>query len=225
MIKKSKIRIIAILPVLLFSSCSNKNDAYLNADNDFDGLINKVDNHADDIETTFSFSGNLGSKNVNTGKVKFNLDYRLLVDGNNNSYSRNLAYWSIMLAGDIYDSQSSKIENAVYPTRKIDDYSSIYRQMGCEQIKKYILSSDDYLEDKNDLTTFITADHSFEYNKNRYTVVFVTVEGTNGNAQWSSNFDVGNDIESYTTSTGSHAQWIDHNNHKGFDVAADRVYS
>lgn len=50
------------------------------------------------------------------------------------------------------------------------------------------------------------------------------MRGTNStNAEWSSNFDVGADTSEYYNLTGSHPDWKNKENHKGFDVTMNRV--
>lgn len=55
--------------------------------------------------------------------------------------------------------------------------------------------------------------------KTLYYCLYVTFE------EWSSNFDVGADTAEYYHLTGYHSEWKNKENHKGFDVTANRIKS
>jgi hypothetical protein len=48
-------------------------------------------------------------------------------------------------------------------------------------------------------------------------------KGKGGDIEWSSNFDVGADTTAYKNMTGTHSLWKNKQNHKGFEVAANKL--
>lgn len=82
-----------------------------------------------------------------------------------------------------------------------------------------------YTSDKNDLTSF-----NFNHRKinlgNRYAeIINISVGATGGNFEWASNFDFGAETQDYKDATGEHPDWKHKEDHKGLDVAANRLLS
>lgn len=82
--------------------------------------------------------------------------------------------------------------------------------------------SDAYI-DKEDATTIVIGHKPVVVDGQAHDVYVVVIRGTTGAAEWESNYDVGNTSEEYTEKTGEHPEWTDYDNHKGFDVVANRV--
>jgi hypothetical protein len=87
------------------------------------------------------------------------------------------------------------------------------------------ITASEYAVDKDDLTEFAVGHRTVYYQGYEKEVIVLVVRGTNGtSAEWSSNFDVGADTAEYYKALGSsHPDWVNKQNHKGFDVATNRI--
>ena len=164
------------------------------------------------------------SNKSKTCSIDFVVDYRDLIDGNNKVYSKNLAKLSILFAADIYDSLYVQLTGGA--TGGNDTATTFGTLLGLQNVKNYHIVGSDYTVDKDDVTQFVVGHKNIVYNGVVREVIVVSIRGTNGtNAEWSSNFDVGASTSEYYSIMGSsHPHWKDKNNHKGFDVATNRVY-
>lgn len=156
--------------------------------------------------------------------VDFVMDYKALIDGSNKTYSKDLAKLSILYASDIYS--DLYIEFTSGATGGTDTATNFGKKLGLQNVKSYKISASSYSVDKDDVTEFFVGHKNIIYNGVVREVIIVAVRGTNEtNAEWSSNFDVGADTKEYYDIMGtSHPHWKNKLNHKGFDVAANRVY-
>ena len=159
-----------------------------------------------------------------TCDVDFVLDYKALIDGNNKVYSKDLAKLSILYASDVY--KDLYIEFTSGATGGSDTTTNFGKKLGLSNTKAYNIKASDYAVDKDDITEFFVGHKKLVYKGVEREVIIVSVRGTNDtNAEWSSNFDVGADTQEYYNAMGkSHPDWKNKLNHKGFDVAANRVY-
>ena len=160
-----------------------------------------------------------------TCDIEFTVDYKSLIDGNNNTYSKDLAKLSVLYASDIY--QGLFIELKSGTTGGSDTATNLGKLLGLQNVKSYKISASSYSVDKNDVTEFFVGHKKVVYNGVTHEIIIVAVRGTNDtNAEWSSNFDVGADTSEYYKAMGSsHPDWKNKLNHKGFDVTANRVYA
>lgn len=156
--------------------------------------------------------------------IDFVLDYKTLLDGNNKTYSQDLAKLSILYASDIYS--GLYVEFTSGATGGKDTATNLGSKLGLKNVKSYKISASSYSVDKNDVTEFFVGHKNIIYKGVVREVIIVAVRGTNEtNAEWSSNFDVGADTDEYYEIMGAnHPHWKNKANHKGFDVAANRVY-
>lgn len=192
-------------------------------DTDFDGTQDLEDN----MPKSNNFKGimhyELDGKNK-TCNVDFSMDYRDLIEGNNKVYSKDLSKLSIIYASDVYDNLYIEFTNGANGGN--DTPTTFGTILGLDDAKCYDIKSSDYSVDKDDVTEFFVGHRNIVYNGSVSEVIVVSVRGTNGtNAEWSSNFDVGADTTEYYDAVGyDHPDWRNKENHKGFDVAANRVY-
>ena len=182
----------------------------------------------DNIPASKSYKGILHYKTTD-GKdkscnISFIMDYKALIDGNNELYSKDLSKLSVLFASDVY--KDLYVEFTEGASGGNDDPTTFASALGLQDVKSYDISADDYNVDKDDVTQFVICHKSLIYNGKVHEVIIASVRGTNEtNAEWSSNFDVGADTEEYYGIMGSeHPHWKNKDNHKGFDVAANRVY-
>ncbi len=192
-------------------------------DTDFDGTEDLEDNMPQNNNFEGIMHYELDGKNK-TCKVDFSMDYRDLIEGNNKVYSKDLSKLSILYASDVYD--NLYIELTKGSTGGNDTPTTFGSILGLKDTKCYDIKSSDYSVDKDDVTEFFVGHRNIVYNGSVSEVIVVSVRGTNGtNAEWSSNFDVGADTTEYYDAVGyDHPDWRNKENHKGFDVAANRVY-
>ena len=156
--------------------------------------------------------------------VDFVLDYKALIDGSNKTYSKDLAKLSILYSSDIYKDLYIKFTSGT--TGGSDTATNLGKKLGLKDVKSFKINASDYSVDKDDITEFFVGHKNIIYKGVVREVIIVAVRGTNDtNAEWSSNFDVGADTKEYYNAMGkSHPDWKNKLNHKGFDVAANRVY-
>ena len=193
------------------------------SDTDFDGTVDPEDT----MPKSNNFKGIMHYEiegATNTCNVDFSMDYRNLIDGNNEAYSTALSKLSILYASDIYD--NLYIEFTEGATGGNDTATTFGSILGLYDMRDYHINSNDYSVDKDDVTEFAVGHRNIVYNGKISEVIVVSVRGTNGtNAEWSSNFDVGANTTEYYDAMGYyHPDWRNLDNHKGFDVAANRVY-
>lgn len=100
---------------------------------------------------------------------------------------------------------------------------NIFTQLGFENTKFITLNADDYDEDKSDLTAFYISNKKFKYEGEKYQVFSVAVVGSRGAIDFVSNFDIGVDSPNYVLSENSHKEWVNRDNHKGYDVTSERT--
>lgn len=156
--------------------------------------------------------------------IDFVLDYKALIDGSNKTYSKDLAKLSILYSSDIYEDLYIKFTSGT--TGGSDTATNLGKKLGLKDVKSFKISASNYSVDKDDITEFFVGHKNIIYKGVVREVIIVAVRGTNDtNAEWSSNFDVGADTKEYYNAMGkSHPDWKNKANHKGFDVAANRVY-
>ena len=190
-------------------------------DSDYDG-INDCD---DEYPLDNSFKGQLhyNRDGANfSSDIEFNVDYRTLFS-DNKSYSDKLAVMSSLFAADIYDDAHVSVTSGT--TGGSNNPTALGNLFGLVGVEDININAGDYSVDKDDLTEFVIGHRLIEYNGVKKEIVVLVVRGTNGtNAEWSSNFDVGANTAAYNNAMGSsHPDWRSPANHKGFDVAANRV--
>ena len=156
--------------------------------------------------------------------VDFVVDYKLFFDGSNTTYSKDIAKLSILYASDIYNDLYVQFTSGT--TGGSDTATNFGKKLGLNDVKSYKVTASEYAVDKNDVTEFFVGHKKIVYKGVIREVIVVAVRGTNAtNAEWSSNFDVGADTKEYYDAMGdSHPHWKNKQNHKGFDVASNRVY-
>ena len=205
--------------VMMYRYTSNP----IEPDTDFDGTADPEDT----MPRSNQFTGIMHYEiegQTNSCNVDFSMDYRDLIEGNNEVYSKELSKLSILYASDVYD--KLYIEFTGGASGGNDTATTFGSILGLQDVKDYHIIPDNYAVDKDDVTEFVAGHRRIVYNGIITEVLVVSVRGTNGtNAEWSSNFDVGADtIEYYEAMGYQHPDWRNKENHKGFDVAANRVY-
>ena len=193
-------------------------------DTDFDGINDDKDATPKNNEYAGTMHCTVDNKNYDCS-ITFNVDYRDLLEGYNTVYSKDLSVLSSLLASDIY--KNLYIETTSGSVLGGNDNASVFASMmGLYDIELIKVSASEYSDDKDDVTDFMIGHREITYKGKTKDVIVLSVRGTNEtNAEWSSNFDVGADTDEYYAATGkNHPHWLNKENHKGFDVTANRVY-
>ena len=178
----------------------------------------KAENVSFEKEMTIDAS-NLGidvANEIGPMQIKFNLeDYAKIEDEPN----MDKAKLSILFAATIGSYSRVKVNEEGYKADIFDGYERIYNYFQLQDLEEYITLSD---SDQYDSSKIQMAHHLVKSNGNKYDIVFCTLLDSSNNTSWASNFDMGYDDDSYYSKTGQHPEWTEKENHKGFDVSANR---
>ena len=205
-------------------------------DTDFDGIPDgNIDYDGKTVKQDLyprsnSFTGKLywveGNLSRNSEQdIEFTVDYSLFFK-NNTNYEKNLSVLASLYSGDIYEATYLEVTSGAEFGTLDDDPTKLGTLFGLKNVENIIIDGSDYSTDNDDSTEFIIGHREVTYqNVTKEIIVVVAVRGTNGtNAEWTSNFDIGADTNEYYAATGStHPDWVNKNNHKGFDVSANRT--
>lgn len=190
-------------------------------DTDFDGINDDEDSKPKNNKFAGRMHYRLDDKNKECD-VEFSVDYRNLFK-DNTKYSKDLAVLTSLYASDIYDNLYIEVKDGAKGGS--DDATEFGKIFGLQDVEDIKIKGANYTVDKDDQTEFVIGHRTVEYNGEKREVIVLTVRGTNGtSAEWSSNFDVGADTTEYYDIMGSeHPDWKNKLNHKGFDVATNRI--
>lgn len=188
-------------------------------DSDYDGIDDLYDTDPADN----SFAGIMSyDDGKNTANISFNVDYSLFFESNT-VYYNDLSKLAVLYASDIYSGCYMDIsQGAVGGTDEATAFGKLFGMQDAEDIH---ITAAEYAVDKDDLTEFFVGHRTVYRSGEKKELVILSVRGTNGtNSEWTSNFDVGADTLDYYAAVGfDHPHWKDLDNHKGFDVATNRV--
>ena len=192
-----------------------------NSDGDNDGVI---DNNDLSPLSTY-FSGTMSDSYFDNYRISFRFDYTSFFD-NNTIYKKDLAVLGSILANlaYIHDDGEKKIHTSISLTKgvKVKDkgIEEFYSTFGLDDYEDYRLSK--YYND-DDISEMMIGHRNIELDGSKKEIIVVSVRGTDGTIEeWSSNFDVGADTDDYWDRDNEY--WRNKKNHKGFDVAANRLY-
>lgn len=183
----------------------------LEEDSDYDGREDSIDaapinNH---------FTGTLETEYA-TSNVSFDMDYRWFFN-NNTLYNEELSITSSLFASAIYHPNKLSIQDSVKIGKT--DGKSMKEVMEYFGFKNADTKSLDVIYNDIHLSEVGIGYRPVSYNGEVKNVVAVIIRGTNGTIEeWSSNFDIG-DSSTYSTTP----DWKTKDNHKGFDVVANRI--
>jgi len=197
-------------------------------DTDYDGIPD-----ADDTEPMNNrFSGKIIGYDdngdisfYNEGKdIEFTVDYREFF-ADNTSYNQTIGTMSALYTTDAYvddpeiPTDSNRDVNVNGLLEEVHSPSELLSVFGFEDAVCVPIGKQD-----NDRTDITLGHVSVSHDSKNAEIILVVVRGTNGTfEEWSGNFDVGADTDAYYSLSGEHPEWINKNNHKGFDVTARRV--
>lgn len=177
-------------------------------DTDYDGKLDDKD-----ACPRSNFFGATLKTDYSSGQVSGYMDYRWF-NSDSTVYNPKLSRLSLLMSSAIYSGNSLSL----YDSAKEDQSASTafkdtLAYFGMKNAKTESISASD-----NHKSEVGVGYHTAKFGKVSKTVVAVTVRGTNGTtAEWASNFDIGD----YDTIGAK--DWETSYNHKGFDIAANRI--
>jgi hypothetical protein len=163
----------------------------------------------------------------------FKMDYRWFFD-DNETFNQNIAVLASLFAQDMYiDGDLNFTKGTTGNTKSANGtvLAGIFGMTDCRNITASKLISNyarkdskGNIPDADDRSEATFAHRRVQWNGETREIFLITVRGTNGtHEEWSSNFDIGADTDRYYAISGEHPDWINKENHKGFDVAANRI--
>lgn len=200
-------------------------------DTDYDGLPDgnvDYDGQATVPDTNprnHSFAGKLhwdeSGPQVSQQNLKFKVNYGLLFE-DNTIYKKDLAMLTSLYATDIYQNSYIMVNEGINGgSDNTTDFPSLF---GLKDVENLKINAADYQADPDDLSEIMIGHRQVSYKGATKEIVVISVRGTNGtHEEWTSNFDIGADTDKYYAATGQHPHWLNKQNHKGFDVAANRL--
>lgn len=188
-----------------------------NVDTDYDGITDDRDENArlpllsGVLETQYD-------ERIICSNVEYNFSYLDFLKSNT-EYSSQIARFSSILSGVIY------LNNYLHlPNNLPMDAKKLLEFHGFNDVEKYNLSEGSLkysVLGYNDihLSEICIGHHHISYEGVDKDLVAVVVRGTNGTyEEWASNFDIGQ-----TDTVNNEADWRTVENHKGFDITANRI--
>ncbi len=162
-----------------------------------------------------TFSGTMTSKYATT-KVSFAMDYSWFA-GDNTVYNPALSKVSSLFSAMAYPNTTLTLSDTPGThTLAASSMADVLRYFGMEDARCYALR-EDYSD--NHLSEVAVGHRTIVADGELKTVLAMVVRGTNTTIEeWASNCDIG-DI----TKDTEHDEWINTDNHKGFDIAANRI--
>ena len=197
------------------------------SDRDHDGLYDAVDPAPDDSHYLFRY-GEWDVGNRISAEDGFTVDYRYFLE-EEPDFNPDLAKMSLLLLGECCEGEGSDpiIENNVYENAESRLCRTLV-QFGCEEITTKDLTLSGFTTDVYDVVGVWLGNHVYYAEDGKaYQVFFVVMQSypSETGIEWLSNLDAGADTPSYYAATGEHPEWLDKKNHKGFEIAARRIYA
>ena len=196
---KSKIKISLLIIPLLFSVAA----------------CDDTDNVSVEREMTIDTSGLLveGAGNVGPFNVSFNLEDYVTIEDEPNV---NKARIAMLFAANIC-TYSSIITSGAKEFDQVTGYVRLFSRFELKDIREHQVKKD------ADYTHVQMAHHFIKSHGKKYDICFFAIQDSSYMKSWESNLDVGYDDTSYYEKTSNHSEWTEKENHKGFDVSANRT--
>ena len=185
-------------------------------DTDYDGISNEQEINKNTNAYVNDFKGEI-TANGYTFDINFKMDYRKFFGKDyNKKYDDQMAQLGSIYATLAYGNNISLNSGATFN----GEIKGFFEKFGLKDVKVYSLAQ--YFDD-DDVSEIVIGHRKVTYNNITKDIVIVAVRGTNSTIEeWSSNFDVGADTVDYWDRKNPY--WRNKLNHKGFDVAANRLY-
>ncbi len=200
---KKIVKTLLLVTPLLFSTVACDNTDNVNVEKEI-----KIDTKDLGIEGC----GELGPFNVT-----FNLEDFVTIEDEPNINKAKIA----MLFSANICLNSKVLVTGANPNNIAGDFA-LFNHFGLEKLRNR--STENKGEDA-DVTHVEMGHHFVKKDGKKYNVIFCSIRDSSVKNSWKSNLDVGYDSASYYEKTGEHPEWTDKENHKGFDVSANRTMS
>lgn len=132
----------------------------------------------------------------------------------------NVLKMSMLFDANISIGAKTTFYKTQYPVKGYDDNDSFYQHLGLDDLEKIDVVAKGET-DINDIS-YLNISHKKYEGKD---ICFVSIIDSGFGTSWNSNFDVGFNGDCYFDKTGEHPEWTNKDNHKGFDIAANRIVS
>lgn len=150
---------------------------------------------------------------------RFNLESYINITDEPNS---DIAKMSMLFTANIATYSEVIFEKTDYPVKGYSDNESFYKHLELDDYYHQAIGPTDEGVDPNDISQIYLAHKEINVKDQTYDICFITMRDSDQGVAWSSDFDIGYDDDSYYSKTGEHPEWTNKENHKGFDVAANR---
>lgn len=177
-------------------------------DTDYDGR-----NDNEDSYPRSNFFGGRLKTDYSDAEISGHMDYRWF-NADNTVYNAKLSKLSLLLSSAIYPQNTLKLHDTgnVDKTETTSFYDTL-TYLGMKKAKTVSLTNSD-----NHVSEVGIGYHNAKFGNTTKTIIAVVVRGTNGTIkEWASNFDIGD----YDTIGAE--DWEKSINHKGFDIASNRI--
>ncbi len=158
--------------------------------------------------------------------VSFTVNYLDFIVTNNEKYNKDLSVLGSVMSTLMYTGSSLDLTDDVKNNGDINNIKKLYDLWGFtnEEVDIAELMADGKINADDDISAMRIGHKKITFGKKTYELIFVTVRGTDDSIEeWSSNFDVGYYGSEYTDINNT-KEWENYDNHKGFDVTANRLY-
>ena len=147
--------------------------------------------------------------------ISFRMDYTKLFS-NVDDYQRDLSKMGIIYSIGAYHNDV----NITKGTTVNGEDDALLKAFGMKNVQRYKLANE-YTDD--DISEAYIGHREVTYQGTTKDIIVVAVRGTDATIEeWSSNFDVGANTPDYWDQ--GNPDWVNKNHHKGFEVAANRLY-
>lgn len=147
-----------------------------------------------------------------SANVSYNSSFSIFF-GSNTEYNPDIAVISSLLSANAYESNYLDYNNM-----NVTASNSMEVWMNLNSMEDFVCYDLNSYESDHHVSKMYIGHKFLTMNGMTRDIVCVVIRGTNGEEEWQSNFDIGTTAES-----PRHNDWTNINNHKGFDITANRL--
>ena len=157
-----------------------------------------------------------GCGDIGPFTVSYNFDDYLTFEDTPNIEKAKV---SLLFSANINLYTKVKIDDSAFSPSKLDGYYDLFTYFGFTDIDEKLIK---FNTDSTDLSKIQIGHRFAKRGGKKYDVIFCAIIDSGILDGWESNFHIGYDDQSYYEKTGEHPEWTEKDNHKGFDVTANR---
>ena len=162
----------------------------------------------------------VGSGEIETAFFPYEFDLKKMVEYDAES-DIELAKLALMFCVNTVSTGKLVFKDSTNVAEDYKDYSVLYKELDLYDFDSVL--TQDVKIDYRDGTLVNMAHKPVTIDDQKYDICFISFEDSSGDSgYWFSNFDIGDDVGYYDSITGEHPEWVNKNNHKGFDIASNR---